>query len=150
MTQHQTPFKVLIVEDEAVLAMDLEAMIEDCGHHVIGEAMSLSDVQTLPSLTAPDVAFVDVQLADGSSGLDVCAFIRDQWPDTAVVFVTANPKKVPDDFCGAHGVIPKPFTRNGLLSAMRFIEEGLTDPPPTCGQPASFVPAPHIAALWSA
>jgi hypothetical protein len=33
---------------------------------------------------------------------------------------------------------------------MRFIEEGLTDPPPTCGQPASFVPAPHIAALWSA
>lgn len=148
MSPHGIPFDVLIVEDEAVLVMDLEAIVSDCGHTVIAEAMSLDDVKDLAARINPDVAFVDVQLAGGSSGLEVCAFIREHWPETAVVFVTANPKIIPADFCGAHGLIPKPFSRSGLLSAMRFLEEGLTDPPPTCGQPASFIAAPHIADAW--
>jgi transposase len=103
-----------------------------------------------PSTTlAPDLAFVDIQLAQGSSGLDVCRTIQSRWPDTFIVFVTANPKKIPDDFLGAHGVIPKPFTRNGLMSAMRYIEEGVCDPPPTSPQPASFIASPAFAASWS-
>ena len=130
MSRPEAPFNVLIVEDEAVLAMDLESMIEECGHHVFGEAMSLDEVEAFEQVVGPDVALVDLHLAAGSSGLDVCAYIQRHWPDTAVIFVTANPKKIPVDFCGAHGVIPKPFTRSGLLLAMRFIEEGLTDPPP--------------------
>ncbi len=36
----------------------------------------------------------------------------------------SHPAKVMDDFCGGHGVIPKPFSRNGLQAAMRYIEEG--------------------------
>ncbi len=149
MNRTQPPFNVLIVEDEAVLAMDLEAIVEQSGHHLFGEAMSLDEVEAFTEVEGPDVALVDVQLADGSNGLDVCAYIRRHWPNTAVIFVTANPKKLPEDFCGAHGVIPKPFSRSGLMLAMRFIEEGLSDPPPSCGQPASFTPAPHIAKLWA-
>jgi DNA-binding response OmpR family regulator len=150
MNRPQPPFNVLIVEDEAVLAMDLEAIIEDCGHKVFGEAMALDEVEAFDQVEGPDLAFVDLNLARGSSGLDVCAYIRRHWPETAVIFVTANPKQIPGDFCGAHGVIPKPFSRSGLLSAMRFIEQGLSDPPPSDGQPASFFPAAHIAQAWSA
>ena len=149
MNRPQPPFNVLIVEDEAVLAMDLESIVEESGHRVFGEAMSLEEVEAFDDVVGPDLAFVDIQLADGSNGLDVCAYIRGHWPATAVIFVTANPKKIPDDFCGAHGVIPKPFSRSGLMLAMRFIEEGLSDPPPSCGQPASFTAAPHIAQLWA-
>lgn len=150
MTRPQPPFKVLIVEDEALLAMDIEAMVEDCGHSVVADAMSLADVEGLTALAAPDIAFVDIQLADGSNGLDVCALIRDRWPETAVVFVTANPGVIPDDFVGAHGVIPKPFSRHGLASAIRFIGEGISDPPPKSGQPPSFKPAPNIERMWAA
>ncbi len=150
MTRPQPPFKVLIVEDEALLAMDIEAMVEDCGHSVVADAMSLADVEELTTLPAPDIAFVDIQLADGSNGLDVCALIRDRWPETAVVFVTANPGVIPDDFAGAHGVIPKPFSRHGLASAIRFIGEGISDPPPKIGQPPSFKPAPNIERMWAA
>lgn len=142
------PLRVLIVEDEALLAMDIEAMIEDSGHEVVGEAASLDEVRALAAMAGPDVAFVDIQLANGSNGLDVAAFIRRHWTETAVVFVTANPKKIPPDFAGAHGIIPKPFSRAGLMSAMRYIEEGLRTPPPATPQPRSFVASPEVMDLW--
>ena len=148
-TRPHAPLAVLIVEDEALLAMDIEAMVEDAGHEVIGEAASLYDVEDLDADIRPDLAFVDLQLAKGTSGLDVCVLIRRRWPDAVVVFVTANPLKIPDDFAGGHGVIPKPFSRNGLLSAMRYIEEGVCDPPPVSPQPASFIAAPAFAATWA-
>ncbi|SFS12448.1 response regulator [Sphingomonas jatrophae] len=142
------PLNVLIVEDEALLAMDIEAMVEDAGHKVVAEAASLFDVEDLDSTLVPDLAFVDVQLAQGTNGIDVCHLIRERWSDAFVVFVTANPLKIPEDYAGGHGVIPKPFSRNGLLSAMRYIEEGVCDPPPTSPQPASFIAAPAFAASW--
>ena len=141
---------VLIVEDEAILVMDIEAMVEDLGHYVIGEAASYQEVTEMTLDRAPDLAFVDVQLASGSSGLDVCQYLGDRWPETAVVFVTANPKMLPEDFLGAFGVIPKPFSRAGLLSAMRFLEEGILDPPPSIDAPPSFIASPRVARDWSA
>ncbi|MCW1432241.1 response regulator [Novosphingobium sp. JCM 18896] len=149
MKRPQAPLDVLIVEDEALLVMDIEDMISDAGHNVVSDGASLYDVEALPDDLDPDLAFVDLQLARGTSGLDVCRLIRTRWPKTFVVFVTANPKKIPEDFCGAHGVIPKPFSRNGLLSAMRYIEEGVCDPPPTSPAPASFVASPAFAASWA-
>lgn len=148
MKRPSPPLNILIVEDEALLAMDMEAMIEDAGHLVVAEGASLHDVEALADDVRPDLAFVDMQLARGSSGLDVCRLIRSRWSDAFIVFVTANPKKIPDDYCGGHGVIPKPFSRNGLMAAMKYIEEGVCDPPPTSPQPASFVASPAFAASW--
>jgi len=142
------PFRVLIVEDEALLAMDIEALVEDAGHQVVGEAASVHELKGLPASAAPDLAFVDLQLALGTSGLDAARLIHERWTRAAVIFVTANPKKIPEDFAGAHGVIPKPFSRAGLTSALRYIEEGLTTPPPTSPVPASFIASPAFAAIW--
>ncbi len=138
--------KVMVVEDEILLAMDIGAVIEDSGHHVIAEAASLREVQAVPLSTRIDLAFVDMQLAEGSNGLDVCGHILAHWPKAIVVFVTANPKKIPDDFAGAHGVVPKPFSRSGLKEAIRYIEEGICDPPPV-QQPSNFDASPAFAAL---
>jgi CheY-like chemotaxis protein len=148
MIRPKPPLNVLIVEDEAILAMDIEAIVEEAGHRVIGEAASLADVERLGDDAGPDLAFVDIHLADGSSGLDVCALIQRRWHTAFIVFVTANVRKVPNDFAGAHGVISKPFTQNGLLSALRYIEEGVCDPPPVSPQPASFIASPSFAATW--
>ncbi|NDV87079.1 response regulator [Aurantimonas aggregata] len=144
-----SPLKFLIVEDEALLAMDIEAMIEDAGHEVIGEASCLRLLQGLPVEVKMDVAFVDIQLAEGSSGLDACAYIREVWPQAYVIYVTGNPRKVPNDFAGGHGILPKPFVRSDVLRVMRYLEEGVFDPPPSSQPPASFVPAPALADSWS-
>jgi DNA-binding LytR/AlgR family response regulator len=139
----------MIVEDEALLAMDIEAMVEDCGHTVIAEAASLYDVTDLPDCLEPHLAFVDIQLARNTSGLDVARMIQVRWKNALIVFVTANPLKIPADFAGAHGVIPKPFSRSGLMMAMRYLEEGVCDPPPVSPQPSSFIASPSFAESWS-
>jgi CheY-like chemotaxis protein len=149
MIRPLAPLSVLIVEDEAILAMDIESIVEDCGHRVIADAASLFDVEALETDLRPDLAFVDIQLARGTNGIDVARLIRNRWPEAFVVFVTANPAKIPEDYAGAHGVIPKPFSRSGLMSAMRYIEEGVCDPPPVSPEPASFVASPFFAANWS-
>ena len=149
MHRPKPPLRILIVEDEALLAMDMEAMVEDSGHSVVAEAASFHDVELMEEAARPDLAFVDMQLARGTNGIDVCRLIRARWTDTFIVFVTANPAKIPDDYCGAHGVIAKPFSRNGLMSAMRYIAEGVSDPPPTSPQPTSFLASPAFAASWA-
>lgn len=149
MMRLKRPFQVLIVEDEALLAMDIEAMVEDAGHHVVAELASVRELVALQTSIAPTVAFVDIQLAEGSSGLDACRIIQERWDAVVIVFVTANPLKIPADFCGAHGVIPKPFSRNGLMSALRYIEEGVCAPPPVSPQPSSFIASPAFAASWA-
>jgi CheY-like chemotaxis protein len=149
MRRLKPPLRVLIVEDEALLAMDMESMVEDSGHEIVAEAASLHDVEALRDEVRPDLAFVDIQLARGTNGLDVCRHIRARWHETFIIFVTANPAKIPDDFCGAHGVIAKPFSRNGLMSAMHYITQGVCDPPPTSPRPASFLAAPAFAESWA-
>lgn len=140
---HST-MKVLIVEDEALLAMDIGSIIEDSGHLVVGEAASLREVQALPDTLNPTLALVDIQLDDGSNGVEVSQLIHHRWPRTVVVFVTANPQMIVEDHAGAFGLIAKPFSRTGLLSAIRYLEEGIFHLPPTTAEPSSLRVFPSI------
>lgn len=142
--------EVLIVEDEMLLAMDIEAMVEDCGHRVLAEATSLSDVIALPDSIRPQLAFVDLHLADDSNGLEVSRIIQQRWPDALIVYMTANVARIPFDFAGAHGVIAKPFSHSGVINAIKYLAEGVFAPPPNIPQPASFVPSPHLQRRWAA
>ena len=63
MKRPSPPLNILIVEDEPLIAMDMEMMVEDAGHTVIAEAASFYDAQNLGDDLAPDIAFVDIQLA---------------------------------------------------------------------------------------
>jgi CheY-like chemotaxis protein len=148
MKRPSPPLSFLVVEDETILAMDLSSMIEDAGHQVVAEAASLREVKALHRGASPHVAFVDLQLAEGSSGLDVCAFIRERWASAIVVFVTANPGHIQTHH-GAHGVIAKPFSRNSLMSAMRYIAEGICDPPPSSPHPVDFKSFPRLSESWA-
>jgi CheY-like chemotaxis protein len=83
------PRRVLIVEDEALIAMSLEAMVEDIGHHVVGLASSLDDAVRLALQHGPDLVLMDVRLGSaGDEGIVAARAIRDQ-TDAAVIFVTA-------------------------------------------------------------
>ncbi len=140
--------RILIVEDEPLIAMDMEMMLQDAGHQVVGEATTVFEVKRLLSGPQPDLACVDMQLADGSSGIDACRAILGQWPDTVVVFITANPSMIPEDFAGGHGVIPKPFSQGGFLAAIEYLCQGITDPPPDMDVPSSLQATPAFARKW--
>ena len=142
------PLKVLIVEDEALLAMELESLVEEAGHSVVGWATSSAEARTMVDAVEADIAFVDIHLSDGPSGVDVAEYISEK-KSSMVVFMTANPKRIPDHFAGAIGVIAKPYTMNGLTSALRYLQEGVRRPPPVSTRPAGFTLSPAYAAVWA-
>lgn len=142
------PLRVLIVEDEALLAMELESLVEDCGHEVVGWAPSADAAMDMLGRTQAELAFVDVQLQNGTSGIEVARHIRERRP-CMVVFLTANPKQLPEDFVGACGVIPKPYTINGLLSCMAYLEQGIRNPPPSLPRPHAFTLSPSYQQAWA-
>lgn len=141
------PLNILIVEDEALLAMELESLIEDSGHSVAGWAPSAESAIELIDKLDADLAFVDVQLQNGSSGIDVARHIR-KHNLLMVVFLTANPKQLPEDFAGACGVIPKPYTINSLVNSLAYLEQGIRNPPPSLPRPSTFTLSPAFQAQW--
>ncbi|MDQ0455594.1 response regulator [Rhizobium paknamense] len=111
---------ILIVEDEALLALELESELESVGHQVVGHAMSSHEARTKIDAERPEFAFVDVHLLDGVTGLDVGRYLAER--SIPFVFVTGNVRRLPDDFVGAIGAIEKPYTMNGLENAVNFVE----------------------------
>ena len=105
------PLRVLIAEDEALILMQLEFLVEDAGHVVLGSAATAAEAIGIAREVRPDLVFVDLQLRGGSSGIDIVRALRD---DAAMilVFVTANAQHLPEGFEGAAGVIAKPFTED--------------------------------------
>jgi DNA-binding response OmpR family regulator len=141
------PLKILIVEDEALLAMELEGLIEDAGHTVVGWATTSGEACGMIDNVEADLAFIDVHLNDGPTGVSVADYIRER-RRSMVVFMTANPKRIPQHFAGAVGVITKPYTMSGLMSALRYLHEGVRRPPPQTTRPAGLTLSPAFAQEW--
>jgi CheY-like chemotaxis protein len=59
--------RILIVEDEILIALELESLLQDLGHDVVGMAASSGEALSLGQELKPDLAFVDIHLADGST-----------------------------------------------------------------------------------
>jgi two-component system, response regulator PdtaR len=112
--------RVLLVEDQFLIAKQLEAIVSGAGHKVVGIATNREEACALAMSENPDIAFVDVSLADGPTGTEIAQFISDNC-DARVLFTTANRRRLPDNFCGAIGIVDKPFTANGILLALNYI-----------------------------
>ena len=143
----QQPMRVLIIEDEMLLTIQLETYIEDAGHIVVGTALSSREAIALAGAVEADIALVDVHLLDGPTGVDVGRYIAQQ-TNVPVVFMTANPKRIPDDFSGAIGVIAKPYTQEGVSSALQYLVAAVLNPPPRETVPRSLALAPAFAQKW--
>lgn len=148
MHENSEPLRVMIVEDEALLAMELEGLVEEAGHTVVGWATSSKEARRLVDLIDADIAFVDVHLTDGPTGVEVAQYIADK-KASMVIFMTANPKRLPENFAGAVGVIAKPYTMNGLLAALRYLQEGVRRPPPVSDLPVGFTLSPTYRVDWA-
>ncbi len=85
--------KVLIIEDETVIAMDLEVMMTDLGHHVMAVARTRSEAVAAIADETPGLILADIRLADGSSGVDAVNDILGEI-QTPVVYITAHPESL--------------------------------------------------------
>ena len=117
------PLRILVVEDEILIALELESLLQDLGHDVVGIAASSKDALSLGQDLKPDLAFVDIHLSDGPTGIDVARHLSSEHGVT-VLFMTANAKRIPEDFAGAWGVIAKPYTERGVREALAYVMAG--------------------------
>jgi CheY-like chemotaxis protein len=83
---------ILIIEDEPLIAMDLEALVEGLGHNVTGVARTRTEAVKLAGSKRPGLILADIQLADGSSGLDAVNDLLKSF-EVPVIFITAYPER---------------------------------------------------------
>lgn len=84
---------VLIIEDETLIAMELEVLIEDLGHQSVGVARTHAEAIALAKVKRPGLILADIQLADGSSGQDAVNELLDCF-ELPVIFITAYPERL--------------------------------------------------------
>ncbi len=89
----QVATSVLIIEDEPIIALDIEGMVRDLGHDVTGVARTHRDAISLVKSRTPGLVLADIQLADGSSGLDAVNEILTRI-EVPVIFITAFPERL--------------------------------------------------------
>jgi DNA-directed RNA polymerase specialized sigma24 family protein len=117
--------EVLIIEDEAFIAMDLEGLVENLGHRVLGVARTHSAALTLAKAKRPGLILADIQLADGSSGLDAVNELLQSF-EVPVIFITAYPERfLTGERPEPAFLIAKPFqpaTVSAVISQVLFFE----------------------------
>jgi len=88
----QIATNILIIEDEALIAMDLQSLVENLGHEVKGIARTRSEAIALAKNKDLGLILADIQLADGSSGLDAVNDLLNTF-EVPVIFITAYPER---------------------------------------------------------
>ncbi|MHA7967932.1 response regulator [Rhizobium terricola] len=89
----QVATDIMIIEDEPLIALDIEQMVEDLGHRVTGIARTHGEAVELYNRTNPKMVLADIQLADGSSGIDAVNDIL-KVDSVPVIFITAFPERL--------------------------------------------------------
>ncbi|MEH6725679.1 MAG: response regulator [Hyphomicrobiales bacterium] len=123
---HQIATSIMIIEDEPLIAMDIEQIVTELGHTVTGIARTRDEAVDLYHSTKPGMVLADIQLADGSSGIDA---VNDILKDVSlpVIFITAFPERL---LTGERPepafLITKPFNPimvKALISQALFFDE---------------------------
>ncbi len=114
----QTRSDVLIIEDEPMIAMDLETIVRDLGHDVTGVAVTRDEAVAAVGERRPGLVLADIQLADDSSGIDAVKDILSEF-SVPVIFITAFPERL---LTGERPeptfLITKPFQRATVKAAI--------------------------------
>jgi CheY-like chemotaxis protein/DNA-directed RNA polymerase specialized sigma24 family protein len=113
-----TSTDVLIIEDEPLITLQLEALVTDMGHNVCGTPTTLEEAVQSVARHRPGLILADIQLADGSSGIDAVKQILEAM-SVPVIFITAFPERL---LTGERPeptyLITKPFQENTVKAAI--------------------------------
>lgn len=114
----QTRARVLIIEDEPIIAMDIQDIVENAGHDVAGVAVTRDEAVDHFRSTKPDLVLADIQLADNSSGIDA---VNDMLKErrVPVIFITAFPERLlTGEKPEPAFLLTKPFSREAVAAAI--------------------------------
>lgn len=111
--------RILIIEDEAIVAMELRFVLEDLGYKVVGTAAETRTAREIVRDEEVDLALVDIHLSDGATGVELGRELG-QERGVTVLFMTANPGMVRDGVVGTLGVLTKPTNERAVETAVEY------------------------------
>ncbi len=111
--------RILLVEDEVLIALEQRLYLESVGHEVIGPAATPTEAQALAIAAAPDLALVDVHLAQGSCGIDAARLLAAC--GIPCLYITAFREEVQAGRAAGLGFLTKPFSESALLAAVAAV-----------------------------
>jgi len=116
--ERESTTSVLIIEDEPLISMQLEDLVRSLGHEVCGTAATRTQAQQAVAEKTPGLVLADIQLADGSSGLDAVDDIL-KIDSVPVIFITAYPERLlTGDRPEPTYLVTKPFQESTVRAAI--------------------------------
>lgn len=114
------PGRILIVEDEALIALDIETSLREAGYEVVGVADRYRKAVQIAEQEHPDLVLMDVELAGPRSGIEAARLIRQRYgiPSLLVAAQPARALAVHAAAVNAAGWLPKPASRDRLTRAV--------------------------------
>jgi DNA-binding response OmpR family regulator len=114
--------KVLIAEDDLMIADMSEDVLVEHGYEVCGIGRTIDQAVTLGRRHKPDLAIIDMQLADGGLGTEVAAQLADM-ERLGILYVTGNGSSRKLDNARGHGCLAKPYRFADLLRSLEIVVE---------------------------
>jgi DNA-binding NarL/FixJ family response regulator len=118
--------KVLLVEDEPLLALAVADALVEAGYEVCGVAESAAAAIALAVEHRPELAIVDVRLAGNRDGIDTAEELMRLQP-IRVLYATANCSDVRRRAKVGEGCLSKPYRVEWLIAALKIVEGGASD-----------------------
>lgn len=126
--------RILIIEDEALVALELRFVLEDLGHDVVGVAGDSRQAEQIMTSGDVDLALVDIHLSDGPTGIELGRRLGLEH-SVAVLFMTANPGMVRNGVAGTIGVLSKPTDERAVRTAVDYALGKRAGTPPPMAPP---------------
>ena len=114
--------KILIVEDEIVIAEDIKDMLSEIGYEVIGISKGMTEAINIIENHRPDLVLIDILLYNGSNGIDLARIIRDKY-HKPFIFITAHSDKPTVErakLVNPYGYLIKPFEKEDLYTSIEI------------------------------
>ena len=117
------PRRVLIIEDNPLMAAELTALCADAGFSTAGPARDVAGARSLIETARPDILIVDVNLQGPGRGYDLCT--DEVTRGRIVVFSTGDPASVPKDLAARWPILKKPYEREAIVRVLDACREQL-------------------------
>lgn len=121
--------RVLICEDEPMVALDLEQMIYDAGHEPVGPARTFAEALEVAETARPAVAIIDLNLADGVTGANLARILSER--GIRIIILSGVTDVMPALAGIPHVFIPKPVNPDAVTAVLEIEARVRTAPLPT-------------------
>ncbi|WP_249128931.1 MULTISPECIES: response regulator [Bradyrhizobium] len=109
--------KILLVEDEPLILLDVEDGLQQADHTVISVCNADRAIDVLRT-QAVDLILTDIDMPGSMDGLKLAAAVRDRWPPVKIVIMSGKRRPTDEELPTHARFIPKPFSQAQLLSAV--------------------------------